>query len=79
MTPLYGFLIGDTIGLLVLADEEETIASLAGKLQAAASVRVAPRARVRVLYGDAVLAPHLTVAAAGLRPLDRFDVVPEEG
>jgi hypothetical protein len=40
MIPLYGFLEGDTIGLLVLADEEETLASLADKLQSAASVRV---------------------------------------
>ncbi len=77
MMPLYGFLAGDTIGLLILADEEEPVAALAEKLQAAAAVRVAPRAQVRVLHEGRVLDPRLAVAAAGLRPLDRFDVVEE--
>jgi len=35
--PLYGFLDGDTIGLLIVADENESIASLARKLQEAGS------------------------------------------
>jgi hypothetical protein len=33
MIPLYGFLEGDTIGLLILAEEGDTIAALAQKLQ----------------------------------------------
>ena len=74
-TPLYGFLEGDTIGLLILADEGETIESLAGKLKDAASIRVAPPQDARVLYRDQVLAPELTVAQAGMQPLERFDVI----
>jgi len=77
MIPLHGFLEGDTIGLLILAEGEETIQSLARKLQRAASVRVRPdlRARVQLLWRGRALDPALTVAAAGLTPLDRFDVV----
>jgi hypothetical protein len=75
--PLHGFLQGDTIGLLILADEGETVQSLARKLQRAASVRVRPDlgAKVQVLCRGRVLAPALTLTAAGLTPLDRFDVV----
>lgn len=77
MIPLYGFLEGDTIGLLILAQEDDTIEVLAEKLQASAAVRVAPRERVTVLAGKRVLEPHSTVARAGLGPLDRFDVIAE--
>jgi hypothetical protein len=77
--PLYGFLRGDTIGLLILARGDETIAALADRLQASAAVRVPRRERVAVVFKDRQLDPRLTVAAAGLTPLDRFDVVPWEG
>ena len=39
--PLYGFLEGDTVGLLMLAEEGDTVLALARKLQDAASIRVA--------------------------------------
>jgi len=73
--PLYGFLQGDTLGLLILAEEAETLQELARKLQDAASLRVAPRGHVRVVYNDKVLEPTMTVAEAGFEALDRFDVV----
>lgn len=73
--PLYGFLEGDTLGLLVLADADETLDSLARKLGASASVRVAPSARHAVRVGGSVLDGRTTVRAAGLAALDRFDVV----
>jgi Toluene-4-monooxygenase system protein B (TmoB) len=73
--PLYGFLQGDTIGLLILADDGDTLEALARKLQAAASLRVAARARVRVVYKDKTMDPTLTVAQAGFEALDRFDVL----
>jgi hypothetical protein len=72
--PLYGFLEGDTIGLLVLADAEETLASLADKLQSSAAVRVAPRSGLVVEVRGQVLDPLCTVRAAQLTALDRFDV-----
>lgn len=75
MIPLYGFLEGDTLGLLVLAEPEETIEALGRKLERSAAVRVAPRHQLVVRFQDRVLDGRLTVAAAGLRALDRFDVV----
>jgi hypothetical protein len=73
--PLYGFLEGDTVGLLILAQPDDTIATLADKLQASAAVRVAPRSEVRVRHGNRVLDLDSTVARAGLTALDRLDVV----
>jgi hypothetical protein len=73
--PLYGFLQGDTVGLLILADDGDTLEALARKLQTAASLRVAFRDPVRVVYKDKTMDPAMTVAQAGLQALDRFDVV----
>ena len=75
MIPLYGFLEGDTLGLLVLADEEDTMTVVAEKLQSSAAVRVRPRAGLRVRFQGQLLDPSATVAGAGLAPLDRIDVV----
>ena len=73
--PLYGFLQGDTVGLLILADDGDTLETLAQKLQAAASLRVAARDPVRVVYKDQTMDPTMTVAQAGFEALDRFDVI----
>ena len=73
--PLYGFLQGDTVGLLILADEGDTLQSLAQKLQDAASLRVAYRDRVQVMYNDKAMDPAITIAQAGFQALDRFDVI----
>jgi hypothetical protein len=72
--PLYGFLEGDTLGLLVLAADEDTAAELARKLQAAAALRVAPADGLRVWARGRRLEPDVTVASCGLQALDRFDV-----
>jgi hypothetical protein len=74
MMPLYAFVEGDTLGLLILADETDTIDTLADKAQTAASVRVAPRTSPEVLVAGKPLDPMITVAMAGLTPLSRFDV-----
>jgi len=73
--PLYGFLQGDTVGLLILADDGDTLDALARKLQAAASLRVAARDLVRVVYNEKTMDLTMTVAQAGFEALDRFDVV----
>ncbi len=73
--PLYGFLQGDTVGLLILADEGDTLQSLAQKLQDAASLRVAHSDRVQVIYKDKAMDPAITIAQAGFQALDRFDVI----
>ena len=73
--PLYGFLEGDTLGLLVLAEEGETILALARKLQDAAGIRVARNDKIDFVYNGKVIDPGLSVAQAGLQELDRFDVI----
>jgi len=73
--PLYGFLQGDTVGLLILTEEADTLQTLARKLQDAASLRVAGRDRVQVVYNGKTMDPTMTVAQAGLQALDRFDVI----
>ena len=79
LVPLYGFLAGDTLGLLVLVHDEDRVHTIAEQLQLAACVRVAPRAQAQVYFRGQRLDPRLTVSKAGLAPLDRVDVVPEEG
>jgi hypothetical protein len=77
LVPLYGFLRGDTIGLIVLVHDREPVAAIADKLQQAASVRVPPAPQAAVYARGRRLDPAMTVAAAGLVALDRVDVVPE--
>lgn len=73
--PLYGFLEGDTLGLLMLAEENETILQLARRLQQAASLRVARTDKIDLIYNRKAIDPALTVAQAGFQELDRFDVI----
>ncbi len=75
MIPLYGFLEGDTVGLLVLAQATDTPDVLARKLQQAARVRVAAWDEVEVRHRGRALQPNETVERAGLTALDRIDVV----
>ena len=79
LIPLYGFVHGDTLGLLVLVRSNDTVRTLAASMQQAASVRVAPRERTAVFAAGRRLDPESTVAAAGLTPLERVDLVPEVG
>jgi hypothetical protein len=71
---LYGFLEGDTLGLLILCDPDESIAALAEKLRQSASVRIAPKTGGHVFHEGRQLDPASTVRREGLKPLDRFDV-----
>lgn len=77
LVPLYGFLRGDVLVLLVLVQEHDTIADVARRLQEAASVRVNPSSKVTVHHDGRALDPSLGVSAAGLRAFDRVDVIPE--
>ena len=72
--PLYGFMEGDTIGLLILADEQESVRSLAGKLREAASLRVDLGGNMELVYRGNVLDPDSTLAEADFKPLQRFDL-----
>ncbi len=75
MIPLYGFLEGDTIGLLMLADENETIQSLLEKLKRSARIRVADSGASHLQYKGRTIDPMLKVSRVGFEPLGRFDVV----
>lgn len=77
LVPLYGFLRGDTIGLLVLVHDHDTVGAFADKLREAASVRVRPRAVAEVVHGGRTLDRGWTIAEAGLTPLERVDVILE--
>jgi len=55
--PLYGFLEGDTLGLLMLAEEGETVLQLARKLQQAASLRVARVDQIDFIYNGKAIDP----------------------
>jgi hypothetical protein len=79
MIPLYGFLDGDTVGLVILGDEVETVASLAEKIMASARTRVAPFDRFHVLYRGNRLALKQTLVRAGIEALERIDVVRDRG
>jgi len=72
--PLYGFLDGDTMGLVILAEEQDSVKTLAERLQSAADLRVAPPSQVELVYRERVLELETTLAEAGFHPLDRFDV-----
>lgn len=77
LVPLHGFLRGDTLGLLVLVHDTDTIAFLAKTLIEAAAVRVAPAPGGRVFRGSRELSPEDTVGGVGLIALERIDVIPE--
>jgi hypothetical protein len=71
---LYGFREGDSIGVLIVADEQETVRSLAQKLQEATSIRVTPAERVELVHRNRLLDLNITLSEAGFTDLDRFDV-----
>ncbi len=79
MIPLYGFLRGDTMGLVILASDDDTAGDLALKLIAAASLRAPAPKRPRVVFEGETLPPSTPIARAGMTALDRFDVLDEEG
>jgi hypothetical protein len=74
MIPLYGFVEGDTMGLLVLVAESTTAAELAVQLQKAAQVRVSRIPASSVWHAGRELDPRATVAHQGVKALDRIDV-----
>jgi hypothetical protein len=75
LVPIYGFLEGDTIGLVVLVHDHDRVGDFVERIQQAASVRVAPRAGMLAMRDGRALQADLTIAQAGLAPLDRVDVV----
>jgi len=79
LVPVYGFLEGDVIGLLLLVKDQDRVATLVTKLQESASVRVAPRPGMSVVHRGKHLDPALRIAEAGIEALDRIDVRGPDG
>lgn len=75
--PLYVFVRGDTLGLVVLAPEAETVDDLAQRLSRAAAPRVTLHGALRVLHRGKVLEGGLTLSDAGINALDRVDLFAE--
>lgn len=78
MIPLYGFLEGDSLGILVLAQEQDTVKDVIDRLQSAAAVRVAPRNDLCLIYNGQLQAPGTRIRTLALQPLDSFEVMGEE-
>ena len=75
--PLYVFVRGDTLGLVVLASSDESIDQLALRLARAAAPRVVLTGKLHVLHRGKRLAGALSLSEAGVKALDRVDLVPE--
>ncbi|HVV49910.1 MAG TPA: toluene-4-monooxygenase system B family protein [Polyangia bacterium] len=73
--PLYAFVEGDTMGVVVLGRLEGTVADLGENLLRAVGVRVARRGPYQLLAGARRLDPEATLAAQALAPLERVDLV----
>jgi hypothetical protein len=78
LVPLYGFVEGDTLGLVVLAHDTMTMSEVAEKLRRSAGVRVRIEGELRVRYRGKTVDPDATVASAGFEALDRIDVTRAE-
>ncbi len=77
--PLYGFVEGDTIGVLIWAEEGESVQALAKRLRDAVSLRVETSDEMEIVYQGAVLDPAVTLDHARLVPLQRFDLRRKHG
>jgi hypothetical protein len=75
--PLYCFVRGDTLGLVVLSPETESVDELALRLARAAAPRVTLEGDLRVLHRGKLLRGELTVREAGVVALDRVDLLME--
>jgi hypothetical protein len=79
LVPLYGFVEGDTIGLIVLAHDDDPIARVVARLLHSARWRVAKFEDARAFHGERELDAAHTVAQTGLTALDRIDVRRSDG
>jgi len=76
--PLYCFVRGDTLGLVVLANEVESIDELSLRLARAAAPRVTLAGPLCVWHRGRVLQGELTLGQAGVSALDRVDLTQED-
>ena len=77
--PLYGFVEGDTIGVVIFADERESVQALAQRLRDAVRLRVDTQVEMEVVYRGAVIDPDTTLDQAHFTALQRFDLRRKQG
>jgi len=74
MVPLYGFVEGDVLGILVLAHRDMTVREIIERLSDAASPRVDPCGPWRLVARGRAVAPEQTVEALSLDAFERIDL-----
>jgi hypothetical protein len=77
--PLYGFVQGDTMGVVVLGRLDGTVAELGANLLRAVGVRVDRQGAYQLRAGARRLDPEAALRTQAMQPLDRIDLVWEEG
>ena len=73
--PLYAFVQGDSMGIVVLGRPEATVAELGEDMLRAAGVRIGRRAAFRLTAGARALELAATLGTQGLEALERVDLV----
>jgi hypothetical protein len=77
--PLYGFVQGDTMGVVVLGRLDGTVAELGANLLRAVGVRVDRSGSYQLRAGARRLDPEAALRTVAIEPLDRIDLVWDEG
>ena len=77
--PLYGFVQGDTMGVVVLGRLDGTVAELGANLLRAVGVRVDRRGPYQLRAGARRLDPEAPLRTQAVGTLDRIDLVWDEG
>ena len=77
--PLYGFVQGDTMGVVVLGRLDATVADLGADLLRAVGVRLNRQGPYQLRAGARRLDPEATLRTAAMEPLERIDLVWDEG
>jgi hypothetical protein len=77
--PLYGFVQGDTMGVVVLGRLDGTVAELGSNLLRAVAVRVNRQGPHQLRTSGRRLDPDVTLRSLAMKPLDRIDLVWDQG
>lgn len=78
LMPVYGFMQGDSLGLLILAHDTDRVSHVIEVIRKSSAIRVQPSGNLKLRHGGRTLENHLTLKEAGVELLDRVDVVVED-
>lgn len=79
VVPLYGFVQGDTLGVVVLGRLDGTVAELGANLLRAVAVRLERQGPYQLRAGERRLDSDAALRTQALKPLDRIDLIWDEG